>query len=124
MARPKSKGLGDTIANVLEDTGVKKLIDIFVDGEDCGCEQRKEKLNQLFPYRFKARCLTEEEYNHYKLFIEARTLTMAWSDVVWVCDLYASVFSRQVWYPCVGCSPKILIGMINKLDKVFDAYEN
>ena len=74
--------------------------------------------------KYKDECLTEEEYNHYKLFIEARTLTMAWSDVVWVCDLYASVFSRQVWYPCVGCSPKILIGMINKLDKVFDAYEN
>jgi len=68
--------------------------------------------------------LTEDEYYQYKEFKEHRTLKMEWEQVTWVCDLYASVFSRQKWYPCVGCSPKILIGMINKLDKVFDAYEN
>jgi len=124
MARPKSKGLGDTIANVIEDTGIKKIVEIFVDGKDCNCDKRKEKLNQLFPYRFKARCLTEDEYYFYKDFKEHRTLKMEWEQVTWICDLYASVFSRQKWYPCVGCSPKILIGMINKLDKVFDAYEN
>lgn len=124
MARPKSKGLGDTVEKVLETTGVKKLFHIFVDGKDCGCEERKQKLNELFPYRFKARCLTEKEYNDYKVFKETRTLKMEWDQVKYVCELYASVFSRQIWYPCIGCSPKILIGMIDKLDKVYDAYEN
>lgn len=120
MARPKSKGLGDTVEKIIKATGLQ----IFVDGKDCGCEERKQKLNEMFPYRFKARCLTELEYNEYKEFKETRTLTMEWDKVTWVCDLYASVFNRQKWYPCIGCSPKILIGMIDKLDKVYDAYEN
>jgi|LakMenEpi03Aug12_release.lakeMendotaPanAssembly.Ray.scaffolds.fasta_scaffold623847_3 hypothetical protein len=125
MARPKKqKGLGDTIEAVLTTTGIKKIFEIFVDGEDCGCDKRKEKLNELFPYRFKARCLTELEYNSWKDFKEVRTLKISWAQIVYVCDLYASVFSRQTWYPCSGCSPKPLINMIDKLDKVFDAYEN
>jgi len=125
MARPKKqKGLGDTIEAVLTTTGIKKIFEIFVDGEDCGCDKRKEKLNELFPYRFKARCLTELEYNGWRDFKEVRTLKISWAQIVYVCDLYASVFSRQTWYPCSGCSPKPLINMIDKLDKVFDAYEN
>jgi hypothetical protein len=125
MARPKKqKGLGDTVEAVLTTTGIKKLIEIFVDGKDCGCDKRKEKLNELFPYRFKARCLTELEYNGWKDFKEVRTLKISWEQIVYVCDLYASVFSRQIWYPCTGCSPKPLINMIDKLDKIFDAYEN
>jgi len=125
MARPKKqKGLGDTIEAVLTTTGIKKIFEIFVDGEDCGCDKRKEKLNELFPYRFKARCLTELEYNSWRDFKEVRTLKISWAQIVYVCDLYASVFNRQTWYPCSGCSPKPLINMIDKLDKVFDAYEN
>lgn len=119
----KSGGLGTDIANVLEATGVKKLVEIFVDGKDCGCEERKIKLDNLFPYRFKARCFTEQEYNQYKEFKATRTLKMEWTQVVYVCDLFADVFSRQKWYPCAGCSPKPLIGMIDKLDKVFESYE-
>jgi len=89
-----------------------------------GCNERKEKLNNLFPYRFKARCLTEQEYNDWKAFKEVRTLKMTWEQVTYVCDLYADVFSRQKWYPCSGCSPKPLISMIDKLDKVYETYEN
>jgi len=125
MARPKKqKGLGDTVEAVLTTTGIKQLFEIFVDGKDCGCDKRKEKLNELFPYRFKARCLTELEYNSWKDFKEVRTLKISWPQIVYVCDLYATVFNRQTWYPCSGCSPKPLINMIDKLDKVFDAYDN
>jgi len=129
MARPKKKhqGLGDTVEEVLETTGVKKLFHIFVDGKDCGCEERKQKLNELLPYRFKARCLTEEEYNQWKAFKEVRTLKMTWGQVIYVCDLHASIFKRGKWYPdCINCSGtvKALIAMIDRIDKVYDAYEN
>lgn len=127
MARPKKKhqGFGDTVEAVLETTGIKKVVEIFVDGKDCGCEERKQKLNELLPYKFKARCLTEEEFISWSEFIKVRSLkTMEWEQVVYVCDLYASVFSRQKWYPCVGCSPKPLLSMIDKLDKVYETYEN
>lgn len=61
MARGrKPKGLGDTIETITEKTGIKKLVH-FIAGEDCGCEERKQKLNELFPY-FRTECLTEDEH--------------------------------------------------------------
>jgi hypothetical protein len=39
-----SRGLGDTVAKVLEFLGVEK-------GPDCGCTQRQEWLNEKFPYK-------------------------------------------------------------------------
>jgi hypothetical protein len=50
-----SEGLGDTIEKVTEATGIKKLVK-FIAGDDCGCDDRKEKLNKLFPYN-KPECL-------------------------------------------------------------------
>ena len=62
MAKRQSKGLGDTVEKVFQSVGIDKLVK-FVSGEDCNCEERKEKLNALFPYgRKKAECLTENEY--------------------------------------------------------------
>jgi len=121
MARKKSKpsiGLGDTIEKIIKATH----LDIFVEGKDCGCEKRKEKLNELFPYRFKARCLTEQEYNSWKEFKAIRTLTISKEQVDMICELYASVFNRQLWKPCSSCSPKPMISMIDKLDKVYESY--
>lgn len=119
MAKRQSKGLGDTLEKVIKATG----LDIFVEGKDCGCEARKEKLNQLFPYRFKARCLTEQEYNQWSEFTAIKTVTLNSDQVKFVCELYASVFNRQVWYRCSSCSPKPLINMIDKLDLVYGSYE-
>ena len=67
----KSKGLGDTIAKITEATGIDKLVK-FVAGEDCGCEERKEKLNKLFPY-VKPNCLTEEEFKTLDEFFSLNT---------------------------------------------------
>lgn len=49
----KSKGLGDTIEKITTVTGIKKLVDTIAEAtsSDCGCKERKEKLNKLFPYK-------------------------------------------------------------------------
>ena len=45
----KQKGLGDTVAVITKATGIEALVkSIF--GENCGCDARQEKLNELFPY--------------------------------------------------------------------------
>jgi hypothetical protein len=46
----KSKGLGDTIEKITTVTGIKSLFDKATGG-GCGCNKRKEKLNELFPYQ-------------------------------------------------------------------------
>jgi len=45
----QSQGLGDTIAKITEATGIDKLVNAITD--DCGCEERKQKLNELFAYK-------------------------------------------------------------------------
>jgi UDP-N-acetylenolpyruvoylglucosamine reductase len=57
-----SEGLGDTIEKITEAIGIKSVVK-FLAGEDCGCTERKESLNKLFPYK-KPECLTEDEYNY------------------------------------------------------------
>lgn len=121
-----SGGIGTDIAKVLETTGVKKVVELFVDGKDCGCKEREDKLNKLFPHKYKARCFTEEEYNEYKNFREVRTLTLSRKQVEYICELHHSVFQLKgnVYYDCIGCSPRPLIKKLDLLDKVFEAYEN
>ena len=48
----KSKGLGDTIEKITVITGIKAAVDKVSEivNRDCGCNKRKEKLNQIFPY--------------------------------------------------------------------------
>jgi hypothetical protein len=43
----KSKGLGDTIEKITAATGIKKVVEKVseVTGKDCGCNKRKEILN-------------------------------------------------------------------------------
>lgn len=47
----KSKGLGDTIDKITTATGIKKAVKMLSNEEECApCEQRRKKLNELFPY--------------------------------------------------------------------------
>jgi len=50
--KTKSKGLGDTIEKITTATGIKKVVEIIskVTGNDCGCQKRKEKLNNYRKY--------------------------------------------------------------------------
>ena len=47
----KPKGLGDRIEEFTKATGIKKVVDSVSQGLNipCGCQQRKEKLNKIFP---------------------------------------------------------------------------
>jgi len=65
MATKKAKGLGDTIEQITEATGIKAAVEMFskATGIDCGCDERKAKLNKLFPYNGNVNCLTEKDYN-------------------------------------------------------------
>ena len=44
----KSKGLGDDIKKFTDKTGLSKLVKTIF-GDDCGCEERQQKLNNMFP---------------------------------------------------------------------------
>ena len=50
----QSKGLGDSIEKFTKFTGIKSLAQMTakaVGKKDCGCNKRKNWLNQQFPYK-------------------------------------------------------------------------
>ena len=51
----KSQGLGDTVHRFTTATGLDKvaqnLSTIITGKKDCGCNKRREALNQAFPYK-------------------------------------------------------------------------
>ena len=116
--RKKATGLGDTVENVLEATGIAKVAK-FVLGEDCNCEERKKKLNEWFPYR-QPECLTEEEYNW---LTETRILeqdTFKPTEVTRVREIYSRVMKvRLEPSSCASCFREIVVN----LRKVYDSYE-
>lgn len=127
-------GLGDVVENVLESKPIKPLTKaikkaIFKDNDDCGCEERKQKLNKLFPIRRKpVRCFTEDLYKRYSNYIKNRTLKL-WNDkeIDLLIESYAYIFATQYRKIdlCKNCqgSGKLLLKMSNELDKVYQSYE-
>ena len=63
--RPKSKGLGDTIAKVTDATGIDRVVKAVV-GDDCGCDERREKLNKMFPYVKETLTMTPDQISIYE----------------------------------------------------------
>ena len=56
--KQESKGFGDTIAKVTSFFGIDKVAEAvakLAGAEDCGCNERREMLNELFPYEDKTR---------------------------------------------------------------------
>lgn len=124
----KKGGAGSAIKKVLESKAIKPIVKeikklIWKDGEDCGCDDRKKVLNDLFPKRFIARCFTEDEHKDWGSFKEVRTLNLSAEQVSLVCQMYSDVFHRLYWRPCIHCSQKPLIEMIDKLDLVYKTYD-
>lgn len=50
----KSQGFGDTIAKFTAATNIDKVVKVVANlagYNDCGCNERKEVLNKMFPYK-------------------------------------------------------------------------
>jgi predicted Zn-ribbon and HTH transcriptional regulator len=114
-----AEGLGDTLEKVFEKTGIKKLVK-FIAGEDCGCDERKEKLNKLFPYR-KPNCLTQDEHITLETFFVKNSEQVKPSEQVILLAIYNRVFNtRREPTNCSSCWRDI----INQLKKVYNEYKD
>lgn len=45
----RPKGLGDTVENILENTGIAKVVKSVI--KSCNCTKRKDYLNRVVPYK-------------------------------------------------------------------------
>ena len=109
----KSKGLGDSVEKVLKATGIDKVAKAVL-GDDCGCEERKKKLNQMFPY---SRPFTDDEISIYESVLPRLDKgTISGDDQAIMVKLYNKVFNaNKKPSNCGSCVKETLA----KLKKVY-----
>jgi hypothetical protein len=113
----ESKGLGDTIAKITKATGIDKVAK-FVMGEDCGCDERKEKLNKLFPYA-KPLCLTEDEFNTLDTYFKQNTNTLTSDEQTSLIAINNRVLNQKLTFStCSSC----LRDLVSKLRVIYNEY--
>ena len=114
----KSEGLGDTIEKVLEVTGVSKVAKWLL-GEDCKCDERKAKLNELFPYK-KPLCLEEAEFTYLDKWFNKNTDIVRPTEQVELFKIHSRVF--QVRNELTSC-PTCVAERVTDLRKVYNQYK-
>ena len=114
----QSKGVGDTVAKITKATGVDKLVK-FIAGEDCGCDDRQEKLNKLFTYK-KVNCISEEDYVYLSDFINSNPRKVTHNQKLRLIKIHNNVFNTN--QRVTSCEP-CMIGIVNKLKKYLEVYK-
>jgi len=113
-----SKGLGDTVEKITKATGIKKAVK-WLAGDDCGCDDRKDKLNKLFPRR-KPECLNEDEFLYLQEKFVNRKSTILSDEQQRMLEIYNRVFSDNV--QPTNCSPCFVNGVYKKLEQLYNEY--
>jgi len=116
--KEKSKGIGDDIAKLTKATGLDKLAKKVL-GDDCGCEERRQKLNQMFPRFRNIRQFTEDEIKIYQEVIPniEKNQKLNKEEKLIINTLYKNIFGNEPeWKSCSPCNKQIM----NNLQKVYD----
>ena len=119
---PKSKGLGDSIEKFTKATGIKKVVEKVseVTGIDCGCDERKELLNKVFPYRSKD-CLNDDEYKWIDNFYSSKRPTLTHEEQKIMVIIHNRVLaSKREVSSCGSCVRE----MVNVMKQLYLEYKN
>lgn len=88
-------------------------------GEDCGCNDRRDLLNDLFPYKkIKPDCLEPDEIEYLSSGV-LRKSTLKYQDRERIATIHARVFNHKFDIPCT-CSPKIWMQWVRELQELLD----
>ena len=122
MATKKAKGLGDTIEQITEATGIKKAVELFskATGIDCGCDERKAKLNELFSYSRTVNCLNEKDYNALTGLIDPKKSSLTAEEQAQLSDIYYNVFNYRLQISSCG---SCWANKIQELKQVYNEYK-
>ena len=119
MARQKkSKGLGDTIEKITEATGIKKVVDAISEatGIDCGCGERKDLLNKMFPYK-QTECINDVDNEWLTNFFSTTNNQLTPKQQNRVTEIYKNVFNENIQPSNCGSCWR---DKINELKQVYD----
>ena len=95
-----SEGLGDTVEKITTAIGIKKAVK-WLAGEDCGCQERQKKMNEIWRYK-KPECLNEQEFELIKMAVDTKKNTFTSQEQEQYKQIYERVFKVKV--ECTPCS--------------------
>lgn len=119
----QEKGLGDVVETITKATGIKAFVDLLSD--DCGCDERKEQLNDWWRKKFprkKVVPLEEGDYNYLTNFLESNYKIISPPVQRRLNSIYNKVFpvkreaEKADFTTCTGCL-KRRIAELEKLHK-------
>lgn len=100
-------GLGDKVEEITEKTGIKKVVDKVFDaiGEDCGCDERKQRWNELktFSRTLKPRCISQEEYDTLTGLLEGVEKKITPPKARGIAKYYSLIFGTRYVLWCAMC---------------------
>jgi hypothetical protein len=103
------KGLGDIVAKVTEVTGIKKVVK-FLAGDDCGCDERQAKWNEIPMFKRKTpECIQEDDYNYLINFFKTTVSKVKMSDYSRIVTIHNYIFktNEPTKTSCNSCAAKI-----------------
>ena len=114
----KSKGLGDTVEKITKATGIKKVVDAISEatGIDCGCGERKELLNKIFPYK-QTECINDVDNEWLTNFFSTTNNQLTPKQQNRVTEIYKNVFNENIQPSNCGSCWR---DKINELKQVYD----
>lgn len=119
MGRPKkSKGLGDTVEKITKATGIKKVVDAISEatGIDCGCGERKDLLNKIFPYK-QTECINDVDNEWLTNFFSTTNNQLTPKQQNRITEIYKNVFNENIQPSNCGSCWR---DKINELKQVYD----
>jgi len=101
-------------------TGIKKIVEAITD--DCGCDERKEKLNKIPLFkRSKVNCIEEEDYVWIKELLRKKPSGFTFETRERIVVIYNFVFNTRVKNTkCYAC----IRGYLDNLKKYLEIYES
>jgi len=103
------KGLGDIVAKVTEATGIKKVVK-FLAGDDCGCDERQAKWNEIPMFKRKTpECIKEDDYHYLINFFNTTVSKVKMSDYSRIVTIHNYIFkaNEPIKTSCNSCAAKI-----------------
>ena len=114
-------GLGDYAEKIFKYTGVKAVVE-FLAGEDCGCDERKERLNNVSKWfrDTNVKCLTQDEYTWLDEYFKDKKGHVVHSKTQYMLvKIFNRVFSqRRVMSTCSPCVKEL----VDKLELLYNNY--
>ena len=123
-------GAGTIIEKILDTPGIKPVKDlvkaiIWKDGEDCGCEERKARLNKKIGkgHINPVRCLTEKDHKILSDILPKVSASIEFNEMTQLTRVHASVFNYHFEGACATCVSRNR-AIIYELKTILKDYEN